>query len=122
MTLLIKSWGTENMAIIYYFVIVTNEKQRRLGAMHYFWVVFNRFMIKEPTNDICYFQSQYWLEYFIAHRYGGKFGVQSDRMDKSAVGHDYVAKSEKHVSQKDYSQGKATCFLADHYWHFIVSL
>ena len=24
--------------------------------------------------------------------YGGKFGVQKDRMDKSAVGHDYVAK------------------------------
>ncbi|XP_039760139.1 src substrate cortactin [Pararge aegeria] len=37
--------------------------------------------------------------------YGGKFGVQSDRMDKSAVGHDYVGKTEKHVSQKDYAQG-----------------
>lgn len=37
--------------------------------------------------------------------FGGKFGVQSDRMDKSAVGHDYVAKVEKHVSQTDYSQG-----------------
>lgn len=37
--------------------------------------------------------------------YGGKFGVQADRMDKSAVGHDYVGKTEKHVSQKDYAQG-----------------
>ncbi|CAH2095051.1 unnamed protein product [Euphydryas editha] len=37
--------------------------------------------------------------------YGGKFGVQEDRMDKSAVGHDYVGKTEKHVSQKDYAQG-----------------
>ncbi|KAJ8709021.1 hypothetical protein PYW07_008847 [Mythimna separata] len=37
--------------------------------------------------------------------YGGKFGVQQDRMDKSAVGHDYVGKTEKHVSQKDYAQG-----------------
>lgn len=27
-------------------------------------------------------------------------------MDKSAVGHDYIGKTEKHVSQKDYAQGK----------------
>ncbi|XP_063233775.1 src substrate cortactin isoform X2 [Bacillus rossius redtenbacheri] len=40
-----------------------------------------------------------------AFGYGGKFGVQADRMDESAVGHDYVAKVEKHVSQKDYSAG-----------------
>ncbi|XP_049885406.1 src substrate cortactin isoform X2 [Pectinophora gossypiella] len=37
--------------------------------------------------------------------YGGKFGVQADRMDKSAVGHDYVGKTEKHVSQTDYAKG-----------------
>ncbi|XP_055850988.1 src substrate cortactin [Episyrphus balteatus] len=37
--------------------------------------------------------------------YGGKFGVQTDRMDKSAMGHDYVGKVEKHASQKDYSDG-----------------
>lgn len=37
--------------------------------------------------------------------YGGKFGVEKDRMDQSAVGHDYIAKVEKHVSQKDYSTG-----------------
>ncbi|KOB68717.1 putative cortactin, partial [Operophtera brumata] len=51
--------------------------------------------------------------------YGGKFGVQQDRMDKSAMGHDYVGKTEKHSaagwehretvekhsSQKDYSSG-----------------
>ncbi|XP_004537321.1 src substrate cortactin [Ceratitis capitata] len=37
--------------------------------------------------------------------YGGKFGVQTDRMDKSAVGHDYRASVEKHASQKDYSEG-----------------
>ncbi|CAG9793559.1 unnamed protein product [Diatraea saccharalis] len=40
-----------------------------------------------------------------SYGYGGKFGVQADRMDKSAVGHDYVGKTEKHVSQKDYAQG-----------------
>lgn len=37
--------------------------------------------------------------------FGGKYGVQADRMDKSAVGHDYVGKVEKHVSQTDYAQG-----------------
>ncbi|XP_059610557.1 src substrate cortactin [Phlebotomus argentipes] len=37
--------------------------------------------------------------------YGGKFGLETDRMDKSAMGHDYVGKVEKHASQKDYSEG-----------------
>lgn len=37
--------------------------------------------------------------------YGGKFGVEKDRMDQSAVGHEYIAKVEKHASQKDYSSG-----------------
>ena len=32
--------------------------------------------------------------------FGGKFGVQADRVDKSAVGWDHVEKVEKHVSQK----------------------
>jgi cortactin len=40
-----------------------------------------------------------------SHGYGGKFGVEKDRMDKSAVGHDYIGKVEKHSSQKDYSTG-----------------
>ncbi|CAG9810821.1 unnamed protein product [Chironomus riparius] len=39
------------------------------------------------------------------HGYGGKFGVEKDRMDKSALGHDYVGKVEKHASQKDYVTG-----------------
>ncbi|XP_023232337.1 src substrate cortactin-like [Centruroides sculpturatus] len=37
--------------------------------------------------------------------YGGKFGVQKDRMDKSALGHDYIAKIEKHTSQVDSTKG-----------------
>lgn len=37
--------------------------------------------------------------------YGGKFGVQKDRMDKSALGHDYIAKVEKHMSQVDSAKG-----------------
>lgn len=39
------------------------------------------------------------------HGYGGKFGIEKDRMDKSAVGHDYIGKVEKHSSQKDYATG-----------------
>ena len=32
--------------------------------------------------------------------FGGKFGVQNDHMDKSAMGWDHIEKVEKHVSQK----------------------
>lgn len=43
--------------------------------------------------------------YFFTHLdhskgFGGKYGVQADRVDKSAVGWDYHEKSEKHASQK----------------------
>ncbi|XP_064192324.1 src substrate cortactin-like isoform X1 [Anguilla rostrata] len=40
-----------------------------------------------------------------SHGYGGKFGVQEDRMDKSAVGHEYQSKLSKHCSQTDTSKG-----------------
>ena len=32
--------------------------------------------------------------------FGGKFGVQTDRVDKSALGWEHVEKVEKHESQK----------------------
>jgi cortactin len=32
--------------------------------------------------------------------FGGKYGVQADRQDKSAVGWDHVEKIEKHESQR----------------------
>uniref|UniRef100_UPI00358EDFF6 src substrate cortactin-like n=1 Tax=Myxine glutinosa TaxID=7769 RepID=UPI00358EDFF6 len=37
--------------------------------------------------------------------YGGKFGLQGDRMDESAVGYEYKSDREKHSSQKDHSKG-----------------
>lgn len=37
--------------------------------------------------------------------YGGKFGLEKDRMDKSAMGNDYIGKVEKHESQTDHSKG-----------------
>ena len=35
----------------------------------------------------------------------GKYGVQNDRKDKSAMGWDHVEKVDKHESQKDYKTG-----------------
>ncbi|KAL5104260.1 Src substrate cortactin [Taenia crassiceps] len=40
-----------------------------------------------------------------SYGYGGRFGVEKDRMDKSAVGTDYHSELAKHSSQKDYSKG-----------------
>lgn len=40
-----------------------------------------------------------------SYGYGGKFGVEKDRMDKVAMGHDYVAQVEQHSSQKDAARG-----------------
>uniref|UniRef100_A0A8C7G5X9 Cortactin n=1 Tax=Oncorhynchus kisutch TaxID=8019 RepID=A0A8C7G5X9_ONCKI len=37
--------------------------------------------------------------------FGGKFGVQTDRQDKSALGWDHQEKLQLHESQKDYSHG-----------------
>ncbi|NXG46911.1 SRC8 protein, partial [Psilopogon haemacephalus] len=40
-----------------------------------------------------------------SHGYGGKFGVEQDRMDKSAVGHEYQCELSKHCSQVDLVKG-----------------
>ncbi|KFV74955.1 Hematopoietic lineage cell-specific protein [Struthio camelus australis] len=40
-----------------------------------------------------------------SYGYGGKFGTEQDRMDKCAVGHEYVADVGKHSSQTDAAQG-----------------
>ncbi|XP_065605287.1 hematopoietic lineage cell-specific protein isoform X3 [Cyrtonyx montezumae] len=40
-----------------------------------------------------------------SYGYGGKFGTERDRMDKCAVGHEYVADVGKHPSQTDAAQG-----------------
>jgi cortactin len=37
--------------------------------------------------------------------YGGKFGVQQDRVDKSALGFNYRQETQKHSSQTDYAKG-----------------
>ncbi|NXN80376.1 HCLS1 protein, partial [Bombycilla garrulus] len=40
-----------------------------------------------------------------SYGYGGRFGTERDRMDKCAVGHEYVADVGKHSSQTDAAQG-----------------
>lgn len=37
--------------------------------------------------------------------YGGKYGVQKDRVDKSAMGYEYQYETTKHSSQTDYKSG-----------------
>lgn len=37
--------------------------------------------------------------------FGGKFGVQNDRVDKSAVGWEHKEELNKHESQRDYVNG-----------------
>ncbi|XP_075711243.1 src substrate cortactin-like [Rhinoderma darwinii] len=40
-----------------------------------------------------------------SYGYGGEFGTERDRMDKSALGHDYRAEVGKHSSQTDAAKG-----------------
>ena len=37
--------------------------------------------------------------------FGGKFGIDKDKVDRSAVGFEYRGKTEKHESQKGDSRG-----------------
>lgn len=39
--------------------------------------------------------------------FGGKFGVETDKVDKSAMGFEYLGKTEKHESQKGQPPGAA---------------
>ena len=40
-----------------------------------------------------------------SHGFGGKYGVETDRKDKSAVGWEEHDKPSLHESQKEYTQG-----------------
>lgn len=51
-------------------------------------------------NDIIVFYSDYKTGF------GGEYGVQSDRVDKSAVGWEHHENLNKHQSQTDYSKGQ----------------
>lgn len=47
------------------------------------------------------------LDYSVG--FGGKYGVQADRQDKSAVGWDHVETVPKHNSQTDHSK---VCYIS----------
>ena len=42
--------------------------------------------------------------------FGGKFGVQKDRQDKSAVGYDHSEEIPKHHSQTDHKKVKYSLY------------
>lgn len=59
------------------------------------------------VKEVCQQESRYlsvklWDFTDYSHGFGGKFGVQDDRKDKSAVGWDYVETPQKHESQMDH--------------------
>lgn len=59
-----------------------------------------------PILLFCCSYSNFWYMVYFAlfsdysSGFGGKYGVQADRVDKSAMGFDYQGKTEKHESQK----------------------
>jgi hypothetical protein len=52
--------------------------------------------------------------------FGGKFGVQKDRVDKSAVGWEHHEKVEKHESQKGFCSSFSSSFFLFKMSKFIV--
>ena len=64
--------------------------------------------IKSSTGWVGWTECGLWAGHYCSLsylRYGGKFGVLSDRQDKSAVGWEHIEKVNKHDSQKDYKTG-----------------
>ena len=62
------------------------------------WKSTNHKKVKIATDYITSIHSTKFLDYSTG--FGGKFGVQKDRVDKSAVGWEHHEKVEKHESQK----------------------
>lgn len=49
---------------------------------------------------VCFTRFCICLSADYAKGFGGKYGVETDKVDKSAVGFEYHGKTEKHESQK----------------------
>ncbi|CAB1428385.1 unnamed protein product [Pleuronectes platessa] len=88
-----------------------SEKEQRWGAKtvagsgHQEHINIHQLRETVSTEHTSLRQKEQDKEPKASHGYGGKFGVQQDRMDKSAVGHDYQSKLSKHCSQTDTSKG-----------------
>lgn len=55
------------------------------------------------TSDLIWLSTHFFLCLFspdYAKGFGGKFGVEKEKVDKAAVGYDYKGETEKHQSQK----------------------
>lgn len=55
--------------------------------------------------------------------FGGKFGVETEKVDKAALGYDYKAQTEKHQSQKGAhtlapAYNRCQCWLVDLWFGF----
>ena len=60
----------------------------------------------------------FWMVSDYSKGFGGKYGVQSDRVDKSALGYDHQEKLEKHESQKGIRFVKG-CYWK---WNFLAAI
>lgn len=68
-----------------------------------FWWIVSHVMVSLLYKLNC-FLSDY------SKGFGGKFGIQTDRVDKSAVGFDHLEKVSKHESQRGWSVWPAWVF------------
>lgn len=67
------------------------------------WRNTNRKKVPNTLTSKLYLTFNWFLDY--SKGFGGKFGVQSDRQDKSAVGWDHHEQPQKHESQTDHKIG-----------------
>uniref|UniRef100_A0AAY4DSN1 SH3 domain-containing protein n=1 Tax=Denticeps clupeoides TaxID=299321 RepID=A0AAY4DSN1_9TELE len=69
------------------------------------------YMYRHDKEDLCLFSIQKLNTYRFkpssdySKGFGGKYGVEKEKVDKAALGYDYVGQTEKHQSQKDYAKG-----------------
>lgn len=57
------------------------------------------------SDDLRFKQNEFDNKSKFSEGYGGKFGVQQDRIDKASVGFGYQQQTTKHSSQTDYKAG-----------------
>lgn len=57
-----------------------------------------------------------------AKGFGGKYGVEKDKVDKAALGYDYKGETEKHQSQKGEfgTQRSLLCFVPSSFMFYIL--
>jgi cortactin len=93
------------------FVNDVSEKEQRWGAKtvegsgHVGSVSLSKLREEVCKDDAGQKKAAYEAGPKASEGYGGKFGVLTDRKDKSAVGWEHHEAVDKHASQKDYAKG-----------------